>query len=164
MNRFTQDGVSVFVDYAHTEDALRHVLGAVRELKPNRIITVFGCGGDRDQSKRGPMGLAAVHGSDVVVLTSDNPRHESPESIADDVVAGWGSPRAYNGESGFLIQLNREMAIQEAVSLARQGDVILVAGKGHEQVQDMGGVKVPFDDQLVVQKALMTRKPGEGVL
>jgi len=163
MNRFTQDGISVFVDYAHTEDALRHVLGAVRELKPNRIITVFGCGGDRDQSKRGPMGLAAIHGSDVVVLTSDNPRHESPESIADDVVSGWGSPRPYNGESGFLIQLNRELAIEEAVSLAREGDVVLVAGKGHEQVQDVGGVKVPFDDQLVVQKALLTKSPEEGV-
>ena len=109
------------------------------------------------------MGLAAIDGSDVVVLTSDNPRHESPESIAEDVVAGWGSPGTYNGESGFLIQLNRESAIQEAISLAREGDVVLVAGKGHEQVQDMGGVKVPFDDQLVVQKALMSRSTEEGL-
>ena len=162
MNRFTYDGLSVFVDYAHTEDALSHVLKALRTLGPRRVITVFGCGGDRDASKRGPMGQAAVEGSDVVVLTSDNPRFESPESIANDVVAGWGQPTAYDGKTGFLIELNRGEAIRAAIDLATEGDVILIAGKGHENVQEIGGTKIPFDDRAVVSQVLASRKARRG--
>ncbi len=131
----------VFVDYAHTPDALDNVLRTLRELKPSRLITVFGCGGDRDRSKRPLMAAAVARGSDICVLTSDNPRTEDPERILADAAAGF--PR---GSRAVKI-IDRKAAIQTALEHARDGDIILIAGKGHEDYQDIQGVKHPFDDR-----------------
>ena len=133
---------SVFVDYAHTPDALINVLQSVRGLKPRRIITVFGCGGDRDRTKRPLMARAAEDGSDVCVLTSDNPRSEDPQAIIADARKG------FVGKS-FVEIADRREAIRTAIENAREGDVIVLAGKGHEDYQEIQGIKHPFDDRKV---------------
>lgn len=158
MNRIPGGDITVFVDYAHTDDALRSVLGSLRDLTQDRIITVFGCGGDRDTLKRGPMGRAALEGSDVVILTSDNPRFEDPDSILDDVVRGMGTATEFDGNQGFFREVDRERAIHRAVDLARSGDVVLIAGKGHESYQDIRGEKRPFNDRSVGKSALSMRQ------
>lgn len=145
-------GKNVFVDYAHTPDALQNVLTALDEVRKvsggnGRIVTVFGCGGDRDRGKRPIMGRIAASLSDVTIVTSDNPRTEDPECIVAEVVAGV-SERAsrFDGDLGYIAAVAREAALKEAVSLARPDDIVLVAGKGHEDYQIIGREKRHFDD------------------
>lgn len=138
----------VFVDYAHTPDALDNVLRTLRALKPNRIITVFGCGGDRDRTKRPKMAAAAEAGSDICLLTSDNPRSEDPASIIAD--AGKG----FTGRSRAAKILDRREAIKAAIEGARDGDIVLIAGKGHEDYQEINGVRHPFDDRKIARQFL----------
>jgi UDP-N-acetylmuramoyl-L-alanyl-D-glutamate--2,6-diaminopimelate ligase len=149
-------GLYIFVDYAHTDGALEtvlHYLNAIRKstgLK-NKIITVFGCGGDRDKGKRPLMMKAAAQGSDLVVVTSDNPRTENPDAIIADALKGVEASQL--GQSVFQITDRRE-GIKKAVELAQPGDVILIAGKGHEDYQQIGTVKFPFSDVEVVKEIL----------
>lgn len=145
-------GFDVFVDFAHTPDALENLLITARELAPNRIILVFGCGGDRDKSKRPLMGEIAARLADILIVTSDNPRTEHPERIIDDIEAGVRSVR-----SDLLRISSRSDAILEAVKAAREGDVVLIAGKGHEDYQIIGKKKFPFDDKIEVLRALRKR-------
>ncbi len=137
----------VFVDYAHSPDALKNVLRTLRDLRPNRIITVFGCGGDRDRAKRPLMARAADEFSDVCIATSDNPRSEDPLAILADVEAGFQN-RPYQ-----MIADRRE-AIHRAIALAQPRDIVLIAGKGHETYQEVKGQKFPFDDVQVALAAL----------
>ncbi|MCW5978867.1 MAG: UDP-N-acetylmuramoyl-L-alanyl-D-glutamate--2,6-diaminopimelate ligase [Bryobacteraceae bacterium] len=139
----------VVVDYAHTDDALRNVIVAARTLEPRRLITLFGCGGDRDRAKRPLMGEAAGSGSDFVVLTSDNPRSEDPLSIINDALVGL---RRY--DTPHRVEPNREAAIRLALSEANQGDFVLIAGKGHETRQVLKDGTIPFDDREVAQRLL----------
>ena len=140
----------VFVDYAHTPDALENVLRTLRALEPQRLITVFGCGGDRDKAKRGPMGRAAEELSDLCIVTSDNPRGEDPEAICRQITA------ALRGNNHETI-LDRRAAIRRAVALAGPGDIVLVAGKGHEDYQEFSDRKVPFDDVAEAASAIRGR-------
>jgi UDP-N-acetylmuramoyl-L-alanyl-D-glutamate--2,6-diaminopimelate ligase len=145
MERVGPGEVTLVVDYAHTTDALARALDAVRP-DDGRLIVVFGCGGDRDPTKRAPMGEVAARGADVVVLTDDNPRSESPERIRQAVVRGAESvPVDSRGE--ILVIGERRAAIEAAVRRAKRGDVVLVAGKGHETGQEVAGVVTPFDDR-----------------
>jgi UDP-N-acetylmuramoyl-L-alanyl-D-glutamate--2,6-diaminopimelate ligase len=146
---------TVFVDYAHTPDALEQVLHDAKQMNPRRIITVFGCGGDRDRGKRPLMTRAVCCYSDVVIMTSDNPRSEDPEDIFRDMRAGLPSPLPATG-SIYEIQDRRD-AIEKAVSLAKPGDVVFVLGKGHEDYQILGNGKIPFSDREVVESALKRR-------
>ena len=139
-------GFLVLVDYAHTPDALEHALGASRELARRRLIVVFGCGGDRDRAKRPLMGAAATRDADLAIITSDNPRSEDPAAIIDDITAGAA------GE--YRVVSDRREAIAEALAAAGSGDVVLVAGKGHEQGQTIGSTTLPFDDRDVVRDLL----------
>jgi UDP-N-acetylmuramoyl-L-alanyl-D-glutamate--2,6-diaminopimelate ligase len=141
----------VFVDYAHTDDALTNVLRTLRELRPRRIIAVFGCGGDRDRAKRPLMASAAESLADFLVITSDNPRKEDPNRILDDIVNGLRG-------SNYEIVPDRERAIFRAVELADTGDIVLIAGKGHEKYQEFADAKVPFDD-VAVAKWAINEKP-----
>lgn len=147
------DDIEVWVDYAHTPDGLQQVLGALRPLVRGRILCVFGCGGDRDTTKRGPMGRAAGLGSDVAIVTSDNPRRESARDIADAVRAGMGGAKAE-----VHVELDRAEAIGLAVAMARRGDAVLVAGKGHETTQVIGDRSMPFDDREHAREALRRRR------
>jgi UDP-N-acetylmuramoyl-L-alanyl-D-glutamate--2,6-diaminopimelate ligase len=140
----------VFVDYAHTPDALENVLRTLRSLQPERLITVFGCGGDRDRAKRASMGRAAVEGSDWCVVTSDNPRSEDPEAICREVTSAM-KPHSYE------VVLERRAAIRRAVAMAQPGDIVLIAGKGHEDYQEFSDRKVPFDDLTEAAAAIRGR-------
>jgi UDP-N-acetylmuramoyl-L-alanyl-D-glutamate--2,6-diaminopimelate ligase len=133
----------VFVDYAHTPDALERVMAALRPLTRGRLIVVFGCGGDRDKTKRPKMGRAVAERADLPIVTSDNPRTEDPAAIVDMIVAGVKEVRA----SGFLVEVDRRRAIAAAVAAAAPGDVVLIAGKGHEDYQIVGKEKLHFDDR-----------------
>ena len=147
-----QTGIIGIVDYAHTPDAVEQVLETIRQLKTNanRIITVIGCGGDRDKTKRPLMAKTAARLSDQLVLTSDNPRSEDPQTILAEMEAGLDAEQLRKT----LRVENREQAIKTAVRLAKPGDIILVAGKGHEKYQEVQGVKHPFDDKAVLEKVL----------
>lgn len=145
---------TVVVDYAHTEDALVRLLSAAQALKAGRIITVFGCGGDRDRGKRPKMGRAAVEYSDVVVLTSDNPRTENPQSILDEVEVGVKAALKARPHVQYRKVEDRREAIGVAVREARPGDMVLIAGKGHEDYQILGTQKVHFDDREVARDAI----------
>jgi UDP-N-acetylmuramoyl-L-alanyl-D-glutamate--2,6-diaminopimelate ligase len=140
---------AVVVDYAHTPDSLATVLRAARDLGEGRVIVVFGAGGDRDRGKRPLMGKVAAELADVAIVTSDNPRSEAPLAIIEDVLQGAGLD--------VEIDPDRRSAIARAVSLAADEDVIVIAGKGHEQGQDVGGVVSPFDDRDVAREALRGR-------
>jgi UDP-N-acetylmuramyl-tripeptide synthetase len=140
-------GFSVFVDYAHTDDALKNILTALREIGPKRIITVFGCGGERDKLKRPKMGRIATSLSDFAIVTSDNPRSEDPRSIARDIIKGIGNKR-------FALQLDRAKAIRKAIAMARAGDIIVLAGKGHENYQIFKDRKIDFDDRKEAKECL----------
>ena len=142
--------IAVVVDYAHTPEGLEHVLRSARELAVGRVVTVFGCGGDRDAEKRPMMGAAASANADVVVVTSDNPRHEDPQAIVDATVAGV-EPRYRERVS---IELDRQVAIESAIGAARPGDVVVIAGKGHETTQTIGDHAHPFDDREVARAVL----------
>jgi UDP-N-acetylmuramoyl-L-alanyl-D-glutamate--2,6-diaminopimelate ligase len=140
---------AVLVDYAHTPDSLDNVLRAARQLADGRVLCVFGCGGDRDRGKRPEMGRIASELADVAIVTSDNPRSEDPEAIIAEIVAGMTGP---------LFEPDRRAAIEQAVGAADEGDVVVIAGKGHEQGQEFaGGVKLPFDDVTVAREALRAR-------
>ena len=141
---------TVVVDYAHTDDALKNVLIALTELKPARIITVFGCGGERDTAKRPLMGHIAATMSDFVFITSDNPRGEDPEKIALEIEAGVRKIRKNNYE----VVLDREQAIAEAITMAKKGDILLIAGKGHETYQIIGDQRIHFNDTEIARKYL----------
>jgi UDP-N-acetylmuramoyl-L-alanyl-D-glutamate--2,6-diaminopimelate ligase len=138
----------VFVDYAHTPDGLENALRTARALRPRRIITVFGCGGDRDRTKRPKMAAAAEAGSDICVLTSDNPRTEDPQQILNDAKAGFARPQKH------AIIADRRDAIRTALENAWEGDLVLIAGKGHEDYQDIQGKKHPFDDRKIARQML----------
>jgi UDP-N-acetylmuramoyl-L-alanyl-D-glutamate--2,6-diaminopimelate ligase len=137
---------TVVVDYAHTPDSLDNVLRAAREFARGRVLVVFGAGGDRDRGKRPLMGKIAADLADVVVVTSDNPRSESPLAIIEDILQGSGAD--------VEIDPDRGSAIARAIELAEPGDVVVIAGKGHEQGQEVDGRKLPFDDRLVAREAL----------
>lgn len=145
----------VFVDYAHTPDALINVLTTLRALEPARLITVFGCGGDRDATKRAPMAAAAESVSDICILTSDNPRTEDPRQILQDAARGFLG-------SGFEIVEDRRVAIKRAISLAGERDIILIAGKGHETYQEINGVRHDFDDRRVAAGFINEKSEGGG--
>lgn len=145
---------TVAVDYAHTEDALVRLLTAAQALKTGRIITVFGCGGDRDRGKRPKMGAAAVRYSDVVILTSDNPRTEDPLSILEQVEVGVIEALRQRPHVQYRKVPDRREAIEEAVREARSADMVLIAGKGHEDYQIIGTKKVHFDDREVARDAI----------
>jgi UDP-N-acetylmuramoyl-L-alanyl-D-glutamate--2,6-diaminopimelate ligase len=140
----------VYVDYAHTDDALKNVLTAIRELTHGRVITLFGCGGDRDTSKRPRMGKVVSELSDYVVITTDNPRSEDPQAIANQVLTGIEK----NKSSKVFVVLDRQEAIKKAISLAKEGDIVLLAGKGHETYQIFKNIFEPFDDREVARKIL----------
>jgi len=145
---WSKDHRCAIVDYAHTPDALLNVIRAIKEVKSPeaKLVTVFGCGGDRDKGKRPLMGEIAERESDIVILTSDNPRTENPDTILDEIEAGMTKTKRY-----YRIA-DREAAIRKGVSLIGHGDVLLVAGKGHEPYQEIQGVKYPFDDRAVIRK------------
>ena len=152
------DDVSVLVDYAHTDDALRAMLGALRDLCGGRIICVFGCGGDRDTAKRPLMGAVAARLSDLVVVTSDNPRSEDPDSIIDEIRRGVDSfTTPATGPSQLRIA-DRGVAIARAIDEAEPGDAVVIAGKGHETYQVVGDERRPFDDRFVARAALTRRR------
>jgi UDP-N-acetylmuramoyl-L-alanyl-D-glutamate--2,6-diaminopimelate ligase len=150
-------GIHVFVDYAHTDDALDNVLRSLRPFADRRLLVVFGCGGDRDRGKRPKMAAAAARYGDVTIVTSDNPRGEDPERIIGEIVEGIPAhvrrvkPEDLNEESrGVACSMaERRAAIERALSIARGGDVVLIAGKGHETYQEVGGIRHPFDDRAV---------------
>jgi len=149
--------LAVLVDYAHTPDGLAVALDEARRLAGGgRVVVVFGCGGDRDRAKRPMMGEVAVRLADRAYLTSDNPRHEDPAAIIDEVVAGTGDAVA---TGRLVVDADRRRAIGQAVADARSGDVVVVAGKGHETVQEIGDRRLPFDDRVVVADALADRRP-----
>jgi UDP-N-acetylmuramoyl-L-alanyl-D-glutamate--2,6-diaminopimelate ligase len=140
-----RDGAPVFVDYAHKPDALEKVLMALRPLAANRLIVVFGCGGDRDRGKRAIMGEIAARNADVVIVTDDNPRSENPAAIRAAILAA---------APGAIDMADRGAAIAAAVQMARAGDVLVVAGKGHETGQIIGDQVLPFSDHQAVRAAL----------
>ncbi len=151
----------VVVDYAHTDDALRNVIAAARELRPKRLITLFGCGGDRDRTKRPLMGEAAATASDIVVLTSDNPRSEDPVAIMNDALVGL---RRHDTE--LHMEPDRRTAIRIALDLAHAGDIVLLAGKGHETYQILRDGPIPFDDREAardVLRRLRLRRGGQAM-
>ncbi len=139
----------VVVDYAHTPDSIRTVLAAARPLATGRVIVVFGCGGDRDRAKRSPMGAAATEGADLTVITTDNPRSEDPSAIIAEVERG-----AIAGGGPYVIEPDRRAAIRLGLREARSGDVVIVAGRGHESEQELADASVAFDDRVVVREEL----------
>ncbi|MBI2921743.1 MAG: UDP-N-acetylmuramoyl-L-alanyl-D-glutamate--2,6-diaminopimelate ligase [Planctomycetes bacterium] len=145
---------AVLVDYAHTDDALVNVLTALRPLTPGRLITVFGCGGDRDRGKRPMMAKATAKYADLAVVTSDNPRSEDPARIVDDILAGMPE------SASRIVELDRREAIRKAIREARPGDTVLIAGKGHETCQIFRDVTRPFDDRAVAAEFLGRRLPA----
>jgi UDP-N-acetylmuramoyl-L-alanyl-D-glutamate--2,6-diaminopimelate ligase len=142
---------AVLVDYAHTPDGLHNALSASRPFAAGRLICVFGCGGDRDRSKRPQMGAIAARLADQVVVTSDNPRTEDPAQILDDVVAG------IPAGTDLTVEADRALAIAAAIAAAQPDDLVLIAGKGHEDYQILGTTKIHFDDREEAEKALRVR-------
>jgi UDP-N-acetylmuramoyl-L-alanyl-D-glutamate--2,6-diaminopimelate ligase len=163
----TTDDVRVVVDYAHTDDALKNLLETARPLAQGRLITVFGCGGDRDRTKRPLMGTVAARLSDLVVLTSDNPRSEDPLRIIEEIKLGIvppvdaGAPKRPG--TPLLVNPDRRLAIEQAIRTAKPGDLVIIAGKGHERYQVIGDRTLPFDDVEVAQNALQERRRGSRV-
>jgi UDP-N-acetylmuramoyl-L-alanyl-D-glutamate--2,6-diaminopimelate ligase len=152
---------TLIVDYAHTEAALARLLDAVNLLSPSRILTVFGCGGDRDRGKRGPMGRAAAVRSDWIIITSDNPRSEDPNAILKEVEAGVREGLRRGGRAvGYEVIVDRREAIVRAVEKAQAGDAVVVAGKGHEDYQLIGGRRLEFDDRVVAREIIEKRIHG----
>ena len=163
------DDVRVIVDYAHTDDALKNLLETARPLATGRVVTVFGCGGDRDRTKRPLMGAVAARLSDLVIVTSDNPRSEDPERIIDEIRRGIVmpadriAPKGQQKGTPSLAIVDRREAIEKAIKDARRGDLVLIAGKGHEKYQVIGDRTLPFDDVDVARAALARRRSGSRV-
>ena len=162
------DDVRVIVDYAHTDDALKNLLETARPLATGRVITVFGCGGDRDRTKRPLMGAVAARLSDLVIVTSDNPRSEEPSRIIEEIQRGIVTPADRLGARGAkgtpsIALVDRREAIERALKEARAGDLVLIAGKGHEKYQVIGDRTLPFDDVEVARAALARRRSGSKV-
>jgi len=158
-----KDEVTVVVDYAHTDDAMRNLLETARPLAPGRLITVFGCGGDRDRTKRPLMGAVAGRLSDLIVVTSDNPRSEDPNRIIEEVRRGITVDTRRDSAQRVLTIVDRKAAIAKAIEVAGAGDVVLVAGKGHEKYQVIGAQTLPFDDVAVAREALLRRRTKSDV-
>lgn len=153
MQRYGGAGLPVVVvDYAHTSDALMVALATLREFCTGKLICVFGCGGERDKGKRSQMGKVAERLSDEIVLTNDNPRREADQLIIEDILTGITKPLSVR------VCKDRAMAIQQAVSMAGVDDVVLVAGKGHENFQEIGGARMAFNDGEQVKQALRLKK------
>lgn len=144
-------GLNIFVDYAHTDDALSNVLKTLQEFKKGRLITVFGCGGNRDSAKRPKMGAVAEALSDLAIVTSDNPRNEEPEEIIRAILTGLKNP------AQAMVIVDRQQAIRKAVQMALPDDIVLIAGKGHENTQIFSNQTIDFDDRIVAAEA--TRVP-----
>ena len=144
---------NVIVDYAHTNDALEKLLMSANEVADKRVITVFGCGGDRDKTKRPLMGRVAVDNSDIAIVTSDNPRTENPDRIINDILDG-----VKDCQKEYIVEPDRECAIKEAIYLAEPGDLVVIAGKGHEDYQILGKEKIHFDDKEVASKYMLQRQ------
>jgi UDP-N-acetylmuramoyl-L-alanyl-D-glutamate--2,6-diaminopimelate ligase len=161
MERVENGGITALVDYAHTDDALTRAVESARSVTKGKLIVVFGCGGDRDTGKRPLMGEVASQ-ADLPIVTSDNPRSEDPDDIIKDIVPGlekaslhrMSPAKARTGEKGYLVEADRKAAIVLAISLAKPGDTILIAGKGHETYQEQNGEKKHFDDLEEARKAL----------
>jgi UDP-N-acetylmuramoyl-L-alanyl-D-glutamate--2,6-diaminopimelate ligase len=155
-------GFQVLIDYAHTPDALTQTLKSLRSICQGRLIVVFGCGGDRDQSKRRLMGEAVGANADICIITSDNPRTEDPQTIVEQIAEGTrlhleALPQDLSIEQnsvGYLICLDRRMAINQAINYAQADDIVLIAGKGHEDYQIIGYTRYPFSDRMVVTQIL----------
>jgi UDP-N-acetylmuramoyl-L-alanyl-D-glutamate--2,6-diaminopimelate ligase len=157
-------GRYIYVDYAHTPDALKNVIEALRTVMADRIICVFGCGGDRDSAKRPLMGEIAAQLCDLAVVTSDNPRTENPAGIIDQILKGvqrvksrrYSPPDFRNGfmDKGYVVEADRQRAIHLAIGVAEPGDTVLIAGKGHETYQILGTSTIAFDDREEARKAL----------
>jgi UDP-N-acetylmuramoyl-L-alanyl-D-glutamate--2,6-diaminopimelate ligase len=141
---------AVLVDYAHTDDALRNVLNTLREITPGRLLLAFGCGGNRDAGKRAKMGKVAAELADYTMMTSDNPRKESAVAIAQQIEAGYLQVRT----DGYQVELDRRRAIEDIVRMARPGDTVLIAGKGHETYQEFEDTIIPFDDRVYARETL----------
>src|SRR5262249_52682945 len=141
-------GLQIYVDYAHKPEALRNVLETLKELTRGRIITVFGCGGDRDKDKRALMAEVSEALSDVTIVTSDNPRSEDPRSIIKDVISGFKKINSHH------VEVDRKKAINMAILEAKPQDVILIAGKGHEAQQVFASHSIDFDDRLVAKECI----------
>jgi UDP-N-acetylmuramoyl-L-alanyl-D-glutamate--2,6-diaminopimelate ligase len=165
------DDITVIVDYAHTDDALKNLLETARPLAKQRLITVFGCGGERDRTKRPLMGAVAARMSDLVIVTSDNPRGEDPAEIIEEVKRGIAMPSDRTRPSDsrdakytpprvtpHMGIVDRRLAVERAIALARRDDVVLIAGKGHEKYQVIGDKELPFDDADVAREALARRR------
>lgn len=148
MQKFSNGNIDVFIDFAHTPEALSAVLSSLYKIKKGRLICVFGCGGDRDPGKRSEMGMISSRFCDIIVITSDNPRNEDPEAIADDIYKG------IKNKKNIYRKPDREEAIAFAVGEASSGDIVLIAGKGHEEYQLVGGEKVYFSDEEILKKYL----------
>jgi UDP-N-acetylmuramyl tripeptide synthase len=165
--RVDDDGPLVFVDYAHSPDALTNVLRALDAQKRGRLFCVFGCGGDRDVSKRAPMGEAVGRGATVPILTTDNPRSEDPARIAamaEEGLRALGMHACAESElrdargGKYAVILDRRAAIRAAIDAASPEDIVLIAGKGHESYQEIDGVRHPFDDRFEAHAALIARR------
>jgi UDP-N-acetylmuramyl-tripeptide synthetase len=174
LERVSSQGFYIYVDYAHTPDALENAIKALKSLTERRLLVVFGCGGDRDRTKRPLMGRIAMRLSDLVVVTSDNPRNEAPQSIINDIVTGIASTGARRlnaaqlldtdpdkAPRGYVLEPDRGLAIDLAIRAAATGDTVLIAGKGHETYQIVGGRRLDFDDRKVVAAALARRDQDE---
>jgi UDP-N-acetylmuramyl-tripeptide synthetase len=158
------NGRFVYVDYAHTPDALENVIGALRAVTADRIICVFGCGGDRDSEKRPLMGEIAARLCDLAVITSDNPRTEEPMAIINQILEGTRKINSVRysqadlqggfNEKGYTVEADRQRAIRLGISVSRSGDTVLIAGKGHETYQILGRTTIDFDDREEARKAL----------
>jgi UDP-N-acetylmuramoyl-L-alanyl-D-glutamate--2,6-diaminopimelate ligase len=153
LEKVESDGFAVLVDYAHTDDALQNVLTTLRPLCPGRLMVLFGCGGDRDKTKRPRMAKVTEQLADVVIVTSDNPRTEPPEAIIRDILTGFEEP----GSERVTVEPDRRKAIELAIETARPQDVVLIAGKGHETYQIIGTKKTDFSDQDIARQCLRER-------
>jgi len=145
---------NVFIDYAHTDDALKNVLSTLKPLCKGRLIVVFGCGGDRDKTKRPRMAAVAEQLADIVIVTSDNPRNESQNEIIKDITKGFAPEKSKNSNVTKIIEPDREKAVESALGFAQRDDIVLIAGKGHENYQIIGTTKHPFSDKTVVENYL----------
>ncbi|RDY23847.1 UDP-N-acetylmuramoyl-L-alanyl-D-glutamate--2,6-diaminopimelate ligase [Romboutsia maritimum] len=146
-------GISVIVDYAHTPDALKNILSTVREFSKGKIITVFGCGGDRDKTKRPIMGNISQEYSDILIITSDNPRNENPIKIIEEIMSGINKDK-----ENYMIIEDRKQAIKRAINIAKPKDIVIIAGKGHENYQIIGDVKYYFDDREIARECIKEKK------